>query len=153
MMKARTRHGVSFGGPTVLTVLVVLCLACFSLISLSRAQADRALAARSAQTVAAYYAAESKAEAVLAAVHEHCALPPQEAGQAMERTAREAGAEASYDVASQTLRYAVSAGEQGQVTASLALTADEGGTRLTVQSLRLVPVQTKETEQMLPVLQ
>ena len=48
------------GGVTLLTVLLVLALTMFAVLTLSSAQADMRLSVKNAQTVEAYYAADSR---------------------------------------------------------------------------------------------
>ncbi len=54
------------GGISLLTVFAVLCLTTFALLSLTTVQANRRLADAAAQATADYYAADCKAQAVLA---------------------------------------------------------------------------------------
>lgn len=59
-------HPPALGGASLLTVFAALCLTIFALLSLASVQADRRLGNASAQAVADYYAADCKAQAVLA---------------------------------------------------------------------------------------
>ena len=54
------------GGSSLLVIFAVLCLTVFALLSLSTVQADRRLAETSAASVQAYYAADCRAEEILA---------------------------------------------------------------------------------------
>lgn len=54
------------GGSSLLVIFSVLCLTVFALLSLSTVQADRRLAETSAASVQAYYAADCRAEEILA---------------------------------------------------------------------------------------
>ena len=54
------------GGSSLLVIFSVLCLTVFALLSLSTVQASGRLSSTSAQAVAAYYQADSQAEAILA---------------------------------------------------------------------------------------
>lgn len=56
------------GGSSLLVIFAVLCLTVFSLLSLSTVQADSRLSAASARAVSAYYAADYRAEEILAAL-------------------------------------------------------------------------------------
>lgn len=54
------------GGVTLLTVFAVLCLAVMSMLSLSAVRSDAELSRRSAEAVTAWYAADTRAEEILA---------------------------------------------------------------------------------------
>ena len=54
------------GGTSLLVVFAVLCLTVFALLSLATVQADRRLADSAVQGVADYYAADCKAQELLA---------------------------------------------------------------------------------------
>jgi len=54
------------GGSSLLVIFAVLCLTVFSLLGLSTVQADGRLSDISAQSVADYYAADCRAEEILA---------------------------------------------------------------------------------------
>lgn len=54
------------GGITLLTVFAVLCLAVMSMLSLSAVRSDAELSRRSAEAVTAWYAADTRAEEILA---------------------------------------------------------------------------------------
>lgn len=54
------------GGSSLLVIFIVLCLTVFALLSLSSVQADGRLSTASAEAVRAYYAADCKAEGILA---------------------------------------------------------------------------------------
>ena len=54
------------GGVTLLTVFAVLCLAVMSMLSLSVVRSDAELSRRSAEAVTAWYAADTRAEEILA---------------------------------------------------------------------------------------
>ncbi len=54
------------GGSSLLTVFAVLCLTVFALLGLATVQADGRLSDASAEAVAAYYAADCRAETILA---------------------------------------------------------------------------------------
>ena len=54
------------GGISLLVVFAVLCLTVFALLALTTVQADVRLADSSAQSVAAYYAADCQAQEILA---------------------------------------------------------------------------------------
>ena len=66
MDKRRGFSPPAVGGVSLLTVFAVLCLTVFALLSLSTVRADGRLSEASAQAVKDYYAADSKAQAVLA---------------------------------------------------------------------------------------
>ena len=67
MSEKRSGPLFGIGGVTLLTVLLVLCLTLFAVLALSSAQADLRLSEKNARAVAAYYAAENKAYAVMQA--------------------------------------------------------------------------------------
>ena len=56
------------GGSSLLIIFAVLCLTVFALLGLSTVQADSRLSEISAQAAADYYAADSTAEEILAAL-------------------------------------------------------------------------------------
>ena len=56
----------ALGGSSLLTVFAVLCLTVFALLSLSTVRADLRLAQHSRQAVQDYYAADARAQEVLA---------------------------------------------------------------------------------------
>ncbi len=58
------------GGSSLLVIFAVLCLTIFALLSLSTVQADRRLAEASAEAVKKYYAADTKAEMILASIRQ-----------------------------------------------------------------------------------
>lgn len=65
----RDRSGFSspaVGGSSLLVIFSVLCLTVFALLSVSTVQADRRLAAASAEAVQAYYQADRQAEEIFA---------------------------------------------------------------------------------------
>lgn len=68
-MAERKREGMAppaLGGSSLLVVFAVLALTVFALLSLSTVQADVRLADASAQAVTGYYAADVKAQEILA---------------------------------------------------------------------------------------
>lgn len=68
-MRERNRSGFSppaLGGASLLVIFAVLALTIFALLSLSTVRADSRLSEASAQAVRDYYAADAKAQAVLA---------------------------------------------------------------------------------------
>lgn len=54
------------GGSALLVIFAVLCLTVFAILSLATAQANARLSQKSADTVSAYYAADTQAEEILA---------------------------------------------------------------------------------------
>ena len=56
----------ALGGSSLLVVFAVLSLTVFALLSLSTVRADRRLGERTAQAVSQYYAADAKAQEILA---------------------------------------------------------------------------------------
>ena len=56
----------ALGGSSLLTVFAVLCLTVFALLSLSTVRADLRLAQHSRQAVRDYYAADARAQEILA---------------------------------------------------------------------------------------
>lgn len=77
MDEERKRHAgpPAVGGISLLVVFAVLCLTVFALLSLSTVRADDRLGAASAQAVADYYAADSRAQEILALLRSGRALP------------------------------------------------------------------------------
>lgn len=65
----------ALGGSSLLTVFAVLCLTVFALLSLSTVRADLRLAQRSRQAVQDYYAADARAQEVLARLRTGQPLP------------------------------------------------------------------------------
>ena len=64
--KKRTVPMTMVGGSSLLIIFAVLCLIVFALLGLSTVQADKRLQDISVEAVENYYAADSRAEAVLA---------------------------------------------------------------------------------------
>ena len=58
----------ALGGSSLLTVFAVLCLTVFALLSLSTVRADLRLAQHSRQAVQDYYAADARAQEILASI-------------------------------------------------------------------------------------
>lgn len=58
--------GAVVGGSSLLVIFAVLCLTVFALLSLSTVQADGRLSQATAESVAAYYAADRAAEEIYA---------------------------------------------------------------------------------------
>ena len=56
----------AFGGSSLLVIFAVLCLCIFALLGLSTAQAQQRMSLSAAEAVTAYYAADTKAEEILA---------------------------------------------------------------------------------------
>lgn len=70
-MRERERSDFSppaLGGASLLVIFAVLALTIFALLSLSTVRADERLSAASAQGVAAYYAADCRAQELLARI-------------------------------------------------------------------------------------
>ena len=65
----------ALGGSSLLTVFAVLCLTVFALLSLSTVRADLRLAQRSRQAVQDYYAADCRAQEILARLRTGQPLP------------------------------------------------------------------------------
>lgn len=65
----------ALGGSSLLTVFAVLCLTVFALLSLSTVRADLRLAQHSRQAVQDYYAADARAQEVLARLRTGETLP------------------------------------------------------------------------------
>lgn len=65
----------ALGGSSLLTVFAVLCLTVFALLSLSTVRADLRLAQHSRQAVQDYYAADARAQEILARLRTGEALP------------------------------------------------------------------------------
>ena len=68
-MKKKQRSQVSVvGGSSLMVIFSVLCVAIFALMSLTSATSDTRLNDKSLQTITGYYAADSAAEEILAAL-------------------------------------------------------------------------------------
>ena len=63
-----TRRFGGMGASSVLMIFVVLCLTTFGILSLVSAQADLRLTRKSQETVSAYYTADARTEALIAAL-------------------------------------------------------------------------------------
>lgn len=66
MDKRRSFQTPVVGGSSLLVIFAVLCLTVFSMLSLSTVQADKRLSDASAAAVSEYYAADCRAEEILA---------------------------------------------------------------------------------------
>lgn len=66
MREKRPFSPPAVGGSALLVIFAVLCLTVFAMLGLSTVQADARLSARSADAVRGYYAADTKAEEILA---------------------------------------------------------------------------------------
>lgn len=75
MSERRRFSPPTVGGSSLLVIFAVLCLTVFALLSLSTVQADGRLSQTSAEAAQAYYAADCRAEAVLARLRQG-QLPP-----------------------------------------------------------------------------
>lgn len=144
----RRQTGMTLGGSTVLTVLLVLCLSCFALLTWSRARTAYSYSQRTAQTVSDYYAADSRAEELLALL-----VPltkntvPSQAGPALAAALEEQDAlSVQWDAAAQQITFALSAGAQGDLTLVLALQQDGRDTALTTLSRRVVSPVTEDID-------
>lgn len=144
----RRQTGMTLGGSTVLTVLLVLCLSCFALLTWSRARTAYNYSQRTAQTVSDYYAADSRAEellALLAPLGQNSA--PAQSGPAMAAALEETGAQAvGWDAGGQTLTFALTAGAQGELTLTLSLEQMGADTALTTLSRRVISPATEESD-------
>lgn len=60
------RAPLLIGGSSLLTIFAVLCLTVFAVLSVATVQADRRLSQRTADAAAQYYAADCRAEELLA---------------------------------------------------------------------------------------
>ena len=67
-MKKRKMSFTTVGGSSILTIFAVLCFIVFALLSLSTSKADSILANKSMDSERAYYAADTEAEEILAAI-------------------------------------------------------------------------------------
>lgn len=67
-MRKQRMEAPLVGGSSLLIIFAVLCLTVFALLGLSTVQASDRLSRVSAQAAAGYYAADSEAEAILAAL-------------------------------------------------------------------------------------
>lgn len=77
MAKDKSFSPPTTGGASLLTVFAVLCLTVFALLSLSTARADMALSDASGKAVFDYYAADGRAQEVLACLRTG-AEPPED---------------------------------------------------------------------------
>ena len=66
-MDRKLKMGVGIGGPSIIMIFVVLCFTTLGALSLMTADADWKLTEKVAASVTDYYAADSKAEEILAA--------------------------------------------------------------------------------------
>lgn len=66
MDKRRSFQAPVVGGSSLLVIFAVLCLTVFAMLSLSTVQADKRLSDASAAAVSEYYAADCRAEEILA---------------------------------------------------------------------------------------
>ena len=67
-MKKRKLSFTSVGGSSILTIFAVLCFIVFALLSLSTSKANHKLSMKSVDAVSDYYAADTKAEEILAQI-------------------------------------------------------------------------------------
>lgn len=67
-MKKKKMSFTTVGGSSILTIFAVLCFIVFALLSLSTAKADSTLANKSMDAERKYYAADTEAEEILAAI-------------------------------------------------------------------------------------
>lgn len=65
-MDRKLKMGVGIGGPSIIMIFVVLCFTTLGALSLMTADADWKLTSKVAASVTDYYAADSKAEEILA---------------------------------------------------------------------------------------
>ena len=65
-MEKRFKMGIGLGGPSIIMIFVILSLTTLGALALMTAQADWKLTKRTADSVTAYYSADSKAEEILA---------------------------------------------------------------------------------------
>lgn len=133
-MKKR-KSSLAIGFPTVATILVLLIFSCTAMLSLSRAQADRMTASHGWDVTSDYFAADSRAQALLGEMEEAAALPPGEAGLEMEAMLNDQGVAARYDAQTRCLSFPLPAGEAGTLSVRLRLLGD--GT-FTIEEWRLV---------------
>lgn len=68
MREERNPSPPAVGGSSLLVIFAVLCLAVFALLSLSTVRASQRLSEASAESVSAYYAADTQAEIILAQI-------------------------------------------------------------------------------------
>ena len=66
-MSKKLKMGVGIGGPSIIMIFVVLCFTTLGALSLMTADADWKLTKKVAASVTDYYAADNKAEEILAA--------------------------------------------------------------------------------------
>jgi hypothetical protein len=65
-MNRKFKMGIGLGGPSIIMIFVVLCMTTLSALSLMTANADWKLSKKAAGSTEEYYAADSKAEEILA---------------------------------------------------------------------------------------
>ena len=83
-MKDRQKAGLGVGGSSLLMVFIIVCLTTFATLSLVSANADDKLSIKTAETISAYYDADSRAVERLQAIDALLA-----SGQAEQITAQE----------------------------------------------------------------
>lgn len=66
--KERSFSPPTIGGSSLLVIFAVLCLTVFALLSLSTVQSDGRLSDKTFETTTGYYAADAKAEEILASL-------------------------------------------------------------------------------------
>lgn len=63
-----SKSGIGTGSVSLILIFAVLCLTIFTLLTLSSAKAEHDTSTKTAESIAAYYAADAKAEIVLASI-------------------------------------------------------------------------------------
>ncbi len=66
--KKSSKSGIGTGSVSLILIFAVLCLTIFALLTLSSAKAENDLAAKTAASISAYYAADAQAEHVFSAL-------------------------------------------------------------------------------------
>lgn len=114
------------GGSSLLVIFAVLCLTVFAMLCLATVSADRRLSQRSAQSVAEYYAADTEAETILAALR---------AGSVPEGVARQGD----------TYAYAVPLSDSRELRVEVRLTAEGDCTVLRWQTVSTADWNAEDT--------
>ena len=140
-MKKR-KSSLAVGFPTTLNILVLLAFTCVSLLSLSRAQADRMASVHGWDVTSGYFAADSRAQALLGELECAASLPPAKAGVEKEAILNDQGIAARYDEAAAELSFPLPAGEAGTLFVRLHLLP---GGQFEITQWRLVPHEQNES--------
>ena len=129
------------GLPTVINILVLLAFACVSMLSLSRASADHMAAKHNMRITQDYFAADSRAQLILAELYELTTLSPEETGSEMEATLNDEGIAARFDHTAGELAFRLPAGKAGTLSVRLQL---QDTSAYSIAEWRFLPHETPE---------